>query len=255
MLLAIDVGNTNIVAGLFSGRELKQFWRMETSLRKSADEYGTTIRHLFRVDGYLYGDVDGVIISSVVPTLNYTLQHMCEKYFGKVPLFVGPEINTGLKILYDDPKALGADRIVNAAAAQVYYPGAVILIDYGTATTFCAVNSAHEYLGGVIEAGIKISSDALFEKTSKLPKIELITPEKVIGRNTVECMQSGALFSAVGATEYIVARMKAEMHEEKVTVIATGGLSDMVAANSKSIDVVDKMLTLKGLLVLWELNS
>ncbi len=255
MLLTIDVGNTNIVVGLFEGRELKQFWRMETSQTKSADEYGATLRHLFRIDGYGYDDVEGVILSSVVPNLNYTLQHLCEKYFGKTPMFVGPELDTGFTICYDDPKALGADRIVNAAAAQEYYPGAVILIDYGTATTYCAVNSRKEYLGGVIEAGIKISANALFERTSKLPKIELVQPERVIGKNTVECMQSGSLYGAVGATEYIIAKMKEEMGEENVTVIATGGLSDMVASCTKSIDVVDKMLTLKGLQILWERNS
>lgn len=254
MLLTIDIGNTNIVAGLFEGRDLKQFWRMETSLRKSADEYGATLRQLFRVDGYSASDVDHIIVSSVVPSINYTIQHLCEKYFGITPLFVGPELNTGFTIEYENPRALGADRIVNAAAAVVYYPGNCILIDYGTATTYCALTADRRYLGGVIAPGIKISSDALFEKTSALPKIEISTPEKVIGKNTVECMQSGVLLGSVGATEYLVKRMKEEMGGD-AAVIATGGLSGLVSDNTDCIDVIDKLLTLKGLQILWELNS
>jgi len=256
MLLAVDVGNTNIVIGLFEGDVMKGFWRLETSQRKSADEYGATLKQLFRVDGYDFDIVDAVIISSVVPNMAYTLSHIAEKYFNCKAMFVGPEMNLGYKLTYDDPKALGADRIVNAAAAVSMFDAPVIIIDYGTATTYCAVDENDVYVGGVIQPGIKISSDALFEKTSKLPKIELSAPEKVIGTNTVHCMQSGAVYSAVGATEYIVAKMKEELGGSKdPLVIATGGLSSLVADNTNSIDVVDKLLTLKGLLVLYELNK
>lgn len=254
MLLTIDIGNTNIVFGLFEGEELKRYWRIETSLRKSSDEYGATFRQLLRVDGYEPSIVDSIIISSVVPSINYTMQHLCEKFFNFTPVFVNAELNTGLTIEYENPKALGADRIVNAAAAVELYKGACILIDYGTATTFCAVSSDRRYLGGVIMPGMKISSEALYEKTSKLPKIEIVAPDRVIGRNTIECMESGIIYSNVGATEYIIKRMKEEMGEP-ATVIATGGLSGVIAEHTDSIDVIDKLLTLKGLKILWEKNS
>lgn len=254
MLLTIDVGNTNIVIGLFDDRELKQSWRMETSQRKSADEYGAIMRQLFRVEGYDSEIVTDAIIASVVPSINYTLQHLCEKYFGCTPMFVSADMYTGLKIEYDNPNALGADRIVNAAAAAVLYKGASIIIDFGTATTYCALTSDRRYLGGVIAPGIKIASDALFDKTSRLPKIEIVTPEHVIGKNTVEGMQSGVLLGNVGATEYLVKRMKEELGEP-ATVIATGGLSSIVSENTNCIDVIDKLLTIKGLQILWELNS
>lgn len=254
MLLTIDVGNTNLVIGLFEGKELKQFWRMESSPKKTADEYGAIIRQLFRLDGYDASDVENIIIASVVPSMNYTIQHICEKYFEKTPMFVNSDMKSGVSIEYENPKTLGADRIVNAAAAAAEYKGACIIIDFGTATTFCAVTAERKYLGGVIAPGIKISSDALFERTSSLPKIEITNPQRVIGKNTIECMQSGVLFGNVGATEYFVKRMKEEMGEN-ATVIATGGLSNMVADNTDCIDVIDKLLTLKGLQVIWALNS
>jgi len=265
MLLAVDVGNTNIVMGLFNDGDSPVIsWRLETSQRKSADEYGSTIAQMFKVDGYKISDVDSVIISSVVPTMAYTLQHISEKYFSCTPIFVDPSLNLGYKLFYDDPKSLGADRIVNASGALALFDGPVIIIDFGTATTFCGINELNEYLGGVIEPGIKISSDALFEKTSKLPKIEIQAPSKIIGTNTISCMQSGVVYSAVGATEYIVRRMKEELKEDakekgidspkEPLVIATGGLSSLVADNTDCIDVVDKLLTLKGLNVIHKLN-
>jgi len=253
MLLTIDVGNTNIVLGLFEGKELKYFWRMETGTGKSADEYGASIRQLLRVDGLDLKDVDDVIISSVVPSLNYTLSHLSEKYFNRTPLFASTYMNLGFTIEYENPKALGADRIVNAAAAAVLYPGNVIIIDFGTATTYCALTKDKRYLGGVIQPGVKISADALFEKTSKLPRIEIIAPKKAIGKNTVECMESGVVLGAIGSTEYIIDKMKKEMDGD-VTVIGTGGFSGLIAEHTDSIDIIDKQLTLKGLQILWEMN-
>lgn len=263
MLLAIDVGNTNVVCGLYNGRELLQFWRMETSQRKSADEYGIALKQMFEADGFSFSLVDDIIIATVVPSLTFTLQHFCEKYFKKQPLVVGPGVKTGLIVKYDNPKLLGADRIVNSVAAYANYKSPLIVMDLGTATTICAVSDKAEYLGGVIAPGIKISSEALFEKTAKLPRIELDVPKHVICRNTAECMQSGVLYGHIGMIEYIVKRMKIEIAQEcgfepgtkDITVIATGGLSSTVAEYTDVIDVVDKRLTLTGLELIYEKNK
>lgn len=262
MLLAIDVGNTNVVCGLYDGKKLLQFWRMETSQRKSADEYGIALKQMFEADGYSFKQVDDVIIATVVPSLTYTLQHFSEKYFKKTPIFVEPGIKTGLIVKYDNPKLLGADRIVNSVAAYESYKAPLIVIDFGTATTICAVSDKAEYLGGVIAPGVKISSEALFEKTAKLPRIELEVPKQIICRNTAECMQSGVLYGHIGMIEYIVDHMKKEIAKEckfeegskKITVIATGGLSGLIAEYTDVIDVVDKRLTLTGLELIYEKN-
>ena len=263
MLLAIDVGNTNVVCGLYDGKELLQFWRMETSQRKSADEYGIALKQMFEADGYSFNLVDDVIIATVVPSLTFTLQHFCEKYFDKKPIIVGPGVKTGLIVKYDNPKLLGSDRIVNSVAAYNQYPAPLIVIDLGTATTICAVSEKAEYLGGVIAPGVKISSEALFEKTAKLPRIELEVPKHVICRNTAECMQSGVLYGHIGMIEYIVKKMKEEIAREynfepgskKITVVATGGLSSMMAEYTDVIDIVDRRLTLTGLELIYEKNK
>jgi len=263
MLLAIDVGNTNVVCGLYEGKKLLQFWRMETSQRKSADEYGIALKQMFEADGYSFSLVDDIIIATVVPSLTFTLQHFCEKYFNKQPIVVGPGVKTGLIVKYDNPKLLGSDRIVNSVAAYAKYPSPLIVIDLGTATTICAVSDKAEYLGGVIAPGVKISSEALFEKTAKLPRIELEMPKHIICRNTAECMQSGVLFGHIGMIEYIVGHMKEEIAKEcgfepgskKITVIATGGLSSLIAENTDVIDHVDKRLTLTGLELIYEKNK
>ena len=260
MLLAFDVGNTNIVAGVYDGDRLVQFWRMQTSQTKSADEYGIMLTELFKLENLKTKDVEAVIIASVVPSMLYTLQHLSRKYFNKNALVVGPGIKTGLIIKYDNPRQLGADRIVNSVAALAKYPGPLIVIDYGTATTFCALSDKNEYLGGAIVPGIKIGADALVSRTAALPRIEIESPGKAICRNTTDGMQAGVVYSNVGMTEYIVARMKKEMTEcidsgKKITVVATGGLSTLIAAETDCIDIVDKGLTLTGLQILYEKNK
>lgn len=260
MLLAFDVGNTNIVAGVYDGDKLVQFWRMQTSQTKSADEYGIMLTELFKLEKLKTKDVEAVIIASVVPSMLYTLQHLSRKYFNKNALVVGPGIKTGLVVKYDNPRQLGADRIVNSVAALSKYPGPLVVIDYGTATTFCALSDKNEYLGGAIVPGIKISADALVSRTAALPRIEIESPGKVICRNTTDGMQAGVVYSNVGMTEYIVSKMKKEISEytgsdKKVTVVATGGLANLIADETDCIDIVDKGLTLTGLQILYEKNK
>ncbi|RKD33867.1 type III pantothenate kinase [Thermohalobacter berrensis] len=255
MILVFDVGNTNIVFGVYKGKKLINFWRMSTDKNKTSDEYGMIINQLFKYYGLKLSDIDAVVISSVVPPLMYTLQATVIKYFNKKPLIVGPGIKTGMNIRYDNPKELGADRIVNAIAAYEKYGGPSIVIDFGTATTFCAISEKGSYLGGCISPGIKISSEALFQRTAKLPKIELKKPEKVIGKNTINSMQSGIVYGYVGLVDYIVERMKEEMGGEIKNVIATGGLSTLIASESNTITKIDKLLTLDGLRIIYERNK
>jgi len=260
MLLAFDVGNTNIVLGVFKNGELIQNWRLETDARKSADEYGMVINQLFAYEGLDVNEVEDVIISTVVPSVLYTLQHLSMKYFNKRAIVVGPGVKTGLIVKYDNPKQVGADRIVNAVAAHAKYGGPLVIIDFGTATTFCAISEKAEYLGGTIAPGLKISSDVLTEKTAKLPKVELEEPGHVICRNTIQSMQSGLVYGHMGLVEYIVNKMKAELQEycstdEPVKVIATGGLATLIDNGVDCIDHVDKMLTLEGLELIYRKNK
>ena len=213
MLLAFDVGNTNIVLGVFEGKKLIQNWRLETDMGKSADEYGMIINQLFSYEGISSKDVSDVIISTVVPSVLFTLQHLSVKYFNRRAIVVGAGVKTGLVIKYDNPKQVGADRVVNAVAALEKYGGPLILVDFGTATTFCAISDKSEYLGGTIAPGVKISSDALFEKTSKLPKVELYEPGHVICKNTIESMQSGLVYGHMGDCDHIHHPMKKELIE------------------------------------------
>ena len=260
MLLAFDVGNTNIVLGVFKDGELIQNWRLETDPRKSADEYGMVINQLFAYEGLDVKDVEDIIISTVVPSVLYTLQHLSVKYFNKRAIVVGPGVKTGLIVKYDNPKQVGADRIVNAVAAHAKYGGPLVILDFGTATTFCAISEKAEYLGGTIAPGLKISSDVLTEKTAKLPKVELEEPGHVICRNTIQSMQSGLVYGHMGLVEYIVNKMKKELQEycdtdEPVKVIATGGLATLIDNGVDCIDYVDKMLTLEGLEMIYRKNK
>jgi len=255
MLLAFDVGNTNIVLGVYKDGKLINDWRISTDKKKSADEIGMLIDQLFRYEELKVEDVSDVIISSVVPTIMYSLQHMAYKYFNCEAIVIGPGVKTGMNIKYYDPKQVGADRIVNAVSAYKKYGGPLVVVDFGTATTFCAISSNFEYLGGAIFPGIKISSDALFQNAAKLTRVELIKPESVICRTTTKSVQSGIIYGYVGSVEYIVERMKKEINEENIKVVATGGLSSLIASEAKSIDIVDKYLTLDGLYYIYKMNK
>ncbi len=260
MLLAFDVGNTNIVMGVFDGNKLVENFRMKTDKDKSADEYGMLIDQLFIHNGLSIGDVSDVIISTVVPSISYTLQHLSIKYFNIRAIDIGPGIKTGMIIKYDNPKQVGADRIVNAVAAFDKYGGPLIIVDIGTATTFCCISDKCEYLGGTIAPGIKISSDALFEKTAKLPRVELLEPGHVICRNTIDSIQAGLVYGHMGIVDFIIRKMKREYSEHtgelesNIKVIATGGLATMISKGIDSIDHVDRLLTLEGLRLIYDKN-
>jgi type III pantothenate kinase len=258
MVLVLDVGNTNIVIGVYDKTELMGDWRLSTDFKRTSDEYGSQITHLFILSKINISDIEGVIISSVVPNIMYSLEHMIRKYFRLDPIIVGPGVKTGINIKYDNPKEVGADRIVNAVAAHEKYNSSLIIIDFGTATTFCAIRKNGDYLGGTICPGLKISSDALFERAAKLPRVELVKPGNVICRNTVNSMQAGIIYGYIGQVEYIVSMMKKEMKslgEEVPTVIATGGLANLISGESKYINKVESNLTLEGLRIIYEKNK
>ncbi|MBA1334585.1 MAG: Pantothenate kinase type III, CoaX-like [Firmicutes bacterium] len=255
MILVFDVGNTNIVLGVYEDNKMITSWRLSTDKSKTADEYGMLLNELFRYEGLNMADAKAVVISSVVPTLMYSLQHAVNKYCRVSPLIVGPGIKTGIDIKYDNPKEVGADRIVNAVAAYKKYGGPVIIVDFGTATTFCAVNERAEYLGGAIAPGIIIASDALFQRAAKLPRVELVKPGAFVCKNTVSSMQAGIIYGYVGLVDYIVSNIKKEQKWDNAKVVATGGLSRLIAAESSTIDVVDGLLTLDGLNYIYQMNK
>lgn len=254
MLLVFDVGNTNIVLGLYDGDKMIYHWRAATNELKTADEYAASLGMMFQLDGVTFDMVTDIIISSVVPPVTPTLEYLCRRYFHVEPMMVGPGMKTGLNILYDNPRELGADRIVNAVAGITLYGGPLIIIDLGTATTFCAIDEKKRYLGGAVTPGIGISMEALFQRASKLPRIELTPASSVICKNTVSAMQSGIYYGAIGQVDGIVRRMKKEMGYKEIKVIATGGLADLIASQSETIDVIDPLLTLKGLYILFKKN-
>jgi type III pantothenate kinase len=254
MLLAIDIGNTNIVLGVFQGRRLKGNWRIATRLAKTSDEYGILLLDLFRSNDLRTDRIDGVILSSVVPPLTPIFTEMSLRYFNSNPLIVDGAMDTGLLNRYEPPRDVGADRIVNAVAAYQRYGGPVIIVDFGTATTFCAVSKKGEYLGGAITPGITISAEALFQGASKLPKVELAKPKSVIGQDTVSSMQSGLLYGYAGLVDAMVTRMKKEL-ESRTKVIATGGQARLILSETKTIDEVRPFLTLEGLQILYERNK
>lgn len=253
MILVFDVGNTNIVLGIYKGQKLLEHWRISTNPHRTADEYGMLLRDLFQYAGITCRGIKALVISSVVPPLMLALEQMSEKYFGVKPLMVGPGIKTGLAIRYDNPREVGADRIVNAVAGYELYGGPLIIVDFGTATTFDAISARGEYLGGAIAPGIGISTEALFARAAKLPRVELVRPATVIGKNTVSSMQAGIIFGFAGLVDEIVRRMKAELGGNPAA-LATGGLAELIARDSKTIDRVDPLLTLKGLRLIYERN-
>lgn len=254
MILALDIGNTHTVCGIFNGREELASWRLATDRQRTGDEYGLAIKGLLADKSIAASSIDGVIISSVVPPVTGLFAEMSRDYFHCDPLIVGPGIKTGLQIRAENPREVGADRVVNAVAALHLYGAPLIILDFGTATTFCAINSAGEYLGGVIAPGIGISAEALFLRAAKLPRVELEKPKNVIGRNTVQSIQSGLVYGYLGLVEGILTRMIREM-DGKPQVIATGGLSGLFSRESEMIGIVNPDLTLEGLRLIYEMNA
>ncbi|TET39702.1 MAG: type III pantothenate kinase [Dehalococcoidia bacterium] len=253
MLLAIDIGNTSIGFGVFDGERMCATWDVAADIKKTADEYAVLFLNLLPREGLSLSDIDHAIIASVVPPLEPVFEELSERYLKVSPLIVGPGVKTGVRICTDNPREVGADRVVNAAAAHRLYGGPLIIIDFGTATTVDAVSKEGDYLGGAIAPGIGIAAEALFERASKLPRIELIAPEHAIGKNTVASMQSGMIFGYVGLIESLVRRIRQELGG-KARVIATGGLADIIAKETKVVDVVSPHLSLLGLRLIHELN-
>ena len=251
MLLAIDVGNTNIVLGVFEGSELIRSWRLQTMRERTADELGLAVDGLFAHSHIDQARIEGVVLGSVVPPLTMTVVGMLWKYFGRKPLVVDPAANSGMPILYSNPSEVGADRIVNAVAAYDRVKGGCIVVDFGTATTFDCISPKGEYLGGTIAPGIQISAEALFARASKLPRIELAKPAHVVGRTTVHSMQSGIVYGYVGLVDGLVERITAELGFP-VTVIATGGLAKLIAPLTRTVQYVDDELTLRGLYLIHQ---
>lgn len=256
MILVIDVGNTNIVLGVYSQDKLVYHWRLTTNKSQTEDEYGMLVKGLFREEGLVPKDVKGIIISSVVPPSVSALTRMCIKYFNIEPFLVGPGIKTGLPIKYDNPREVGADRIVNAVGALEDYPPPLIIVDSGTATTICYVDEQGQFQGGAIAPGMNIAMEALYQHASKLPKIEFKIPKQAIGKNTVASMQSGTVFGYIGLVDSLIERMLAEANMvKKPTIVATGGLADIMADQSKYIEHYDPFLTLKGLYSIYKKNN
>lgn len=254
MILTLDVGNTNIKTGIFDGEEMRGYFRISTNRSMSSDEYGILLANLFSYNGLDMKAITGICMSSVVPPINFTIEHMCRNYFDIDPMIVGPGIKTGINIKYENPRELGSDRIANAVGAYELYGGPCIFIDFGTATSFGVLSKKGEFLGGAICPGLKLAAEALFERTSKLPRFELIKPESVIGKNTVSNMQSGIIFGYAGQVNYLISKMKEELGAKDAKVIATGGLALLISDETKAIDVLDGLLTLKGLRLIYERN-
>jgi type III pantothenate kinase len=252
--LAIDVGNTNIVLGVYERRRLLHHWRLATDRSATSDQYGVMIHHLFQMAGLKMDELEGVILSSVVPPLMGMLEQLCRDYLKKEPLIVGPGMKTGLNVRYENPREVGADRIVNAVAGIEQYGVPLIIVDFGTATTFDYIDEQANYIGGAIVPGIHISTEALYQKAAKLPRIDLVKPKSVIGRNTVSSMQAGIIYGYASQVDGIVERIREEF-KVNPKVVATGGLAELIRSESKTIQEVNPLLTLQGLQILYERNK
>ena len=255
MILTLDIGNTNIKTALFEGMEMRQYWRISTDRQRSSDELYFLLMNLLQYNRIDRGQIDGIMMSSVVPQINFTVEHMCRNYFGIEPMKIEPGVRTGINIKYENPRELGSDRIANAVAAYELYGGPCITIDFGTATSFGVISERGEFLGGAICPGLKLAADALTERAAKLPRFELTKPESVIGRSTVTNMQAGIVYGYIGQVNYLIERMKKELNAPHAKVIATGGLAVLVAEESNVIDVMDGLLTLKGLCLIHAKNA
>lgn len=254
MLLAIDVGNTNITYGVFQGEELKATFRMMAKQLRTSDEYGVSIVSLLKYNHVSVEKISGVIVASVVPNIMHSLLGGIERYLGKRPLIVGPGIKSGIRIVTENPKEIGADRIVDAVAAYEKYGGPVLVIDFGTATTYDLVNDKGEFCAGITAPGIRISAKALWEDTARLPEIEIKRPDSILAQNTVTSMQAGLVYGQIGQTEYIVNQVKNEAKYEEMRVVATGGLGSIIADETDCIEVYDRTLTLDGLRIIYQKN-
>jgi type III pantothenate kinase len=250
MLLAIDIGNSTIVWGVFQGQNLTGHWRLASEVSRSPDEYGILFITILQRAGIPPEQITDVIVSSVVPSLTPVFDEMGEAYFNRTPLIVSPDLDMGIRIAHPNPREIGSDRLVNAAGAYARYRTSLIIVDFGTATTFCAVSAGGEYLGGAIAPGLKIACEALFQKTAKLPKVELSRPKSVIGKDTRSSIQSGLIFGYAGLVDELVTRMRAELGQ-KALVIATGGQASLIAPESRTIQEVRPYLTLEGLEVIY----
>ena len=255
MLLVLDIGNTNTVIGIYEGKKLLEHWRLETKKERTSDECGILLKELFQFANLSFEDIQGIVVSSVVPPLDFAIDRMSQRYLKQTPLHINQETKSPIKIKIDHPNELGADRIVNAVAGFKNYGGPLIIVDFGTATTFDYINEKGEYRGGLITPGISISNEALFENASKLPHVEIKKPKRVIGRNTIESVQAGVYYGYVGLVDEIIRRMTKEIGGKKPKVIATGGFTSLIVPESKTIQKADSFLTLEGLRLLWEMNK
>ncbi|EKD41745.1 MAG: hypothetical protein ACD_73C00551G0006 [uncultured bacterium] len=254
MLLVIDIGNTNTVMGIYEGEKLIHNWRLETKKERTADEWGIFLKELFQFADLKLNQITGVAISNVVPTVKKAMTDLCDRYIGRKPVIVGPDIKIDMPIGTDNPSEVGADRIVNAIAAYHRYKTDLIIVDFGTATTFDYISKDGEYLGGLIVPGIGISAEALFQKASQLPRIEIIRPKHVIGKNTIECMQSGIYYGYIGMVDSVIEKMEEELGH-KTHVIGTGGFSSLIQQDSKKLKETLEFLTLEGLKLIYEWNQ
>ena len=255
MLLAIDVGNTYSVIGVYKSDALVGNWRISTTRERTSDEIGMFLMSVLNHAGISPGEIKAVIMCSVVPPAMHSIVNAIKKYININPILVEPGIKTGINIKYENPREVGSDKIVNAVGALKLYGGPVIIVDFGTATTFCAVNQKGDYLGGIICPGIKISAEALFDKASMLPRIEITKPKHIIGRTTVSSMQSGIIYGFIGQVDHIIRLMKRELAMKGIKVIATGGMANLIASGSEAIDEVNTFLTLEGLKTVYQMNS